>query len=137
MPLSLELGLIYLISEVLLTVTRRSRSRTGTKQDMNTLRVLWLVITASIAVGSAPATRGRPSFAGRGARNLGRQTGSADSNRGATKRVPAGKISRKSQDLALTRSTSLRAGSKQDEKSQKSRRFCVDELAGRNMLLSR
>jgi protein-S-isoprenylcysteine O-methyltransferase Ste14 len=51
MSLSLELGLVYLISELLLTVTRRSRSRTGTKQDRSTLRVLWLIIIASVAAG--------------------------------------------------------------------------------------
>ena len=51
MPLSLKLGLIYLISEILLTVTRRSRSQTGTKQDRSTLGVLWLVIFVSIAAG--------------------------------------------------------------------------------------
>jgi len=51
MALSLQLGLVYLISEVLLTVTRRSRSRTGTKQDQSTLGVLWLVIIVSIAAG--------------------------------------------------------------------------------------
>ncbi|MBA3607929.1 MAG: isoprenylcysteine carboxylmethyltransferase family protein [Chthoniobacterales bacterium] len=51
MPLSLKLGLVYLISEILLTVTRRSRSRTGTKQDRSTLRMLWLVIMVSIAAG--------------------------------------------------------------------------------------
>ena len=51
MSLSLQLGLVYLISEVLLTVTRRSRSRTGTKQDRSTLRVLWVVIMASVAAG--------------------------------------------------------------------------------------
>lgn len=33
MRLSLALGLIYLISELLLTVTRRGRSKTGEKQD--------------------------------------------------------------------------------------------------------
>jgi len=49
MSLPLELGLVYLISELLLTVTRRSRSRTGTKQDRSTLRVLWLIIMASVA----------------------------------------------------------------------------------------
>lgn len=38
MPLSLQLGLTHLISEVLLTVTHRSRSRTGKKQDRGTLR---------------------------------------------------------------------------------------------------
>jgi protein-S-isoprenylcysteine O-methyltransferase len=51
MQLSLQLGLVYLISELLLTVTRRSRSRTGTKQDRSTLRVLWVVIMASVAAG--------------------------------------------------------------------------------------
>jgi protein-S-isoprenylcysteine O-methyltransferase Ste14 len=51
MSLSLQLGLVYLISEVLLTVTRRSRSRTGTKQDQSTLCLLWLVIMVSIAAG--------------------------------------------------------------------------------------
>jgi protein-S-isoprenylcysteine O-methyltransferase len=51
MSLSLQLGLVYLISEVLLTVTRRSRSRTGTKQDRSTLGVLWIVIMVSIAAG--------------------------------------------------------------------------------------
>ena len=51
MPLSLQLGLVYLISELLLTITRRSRSRTGTKQDRSTLRVLWMVIMASVAAG--------------------------------------------------------------------------------------
>lgn len=51
MSVSLLLGLIYLISELLLTVTRRSRSRTGTKQDRSTLRVVWLVIMVSVAAG--------------------------------------------------------------------------------------
>src|SRR4249919_1627006 len=51
MSVSLLLGLVYLISESLLTVTRRSRSRTGSKQDRSTLRVVWLVITASVAAG--------------------------------------------------------------------------------------
>jgi protein-S-isoprenylcysteine O-methyltransferase len=51
MSLSLQLGLVYLFSEVLLTVTRRSRSRIGTKQDRSTLRVLWLVIMVSVAAG--------------------------------------------------------------------------------------
>ncbi len=51
MSLSLKLGLIYLTSEILLTVTRRSRSQTGTKQDRSTLGVLWLVILLSIAAG--------------------------------------------------------------------------------------
>ncbi len=57
MSLSLQLGLCYLISELLLTVTRRSRSRTGTKQDRSTLRVLWLVIMVSVAAGFYVASR--------------------------------------------------------------------------------
>ena len=56
MSLPLQLGLVYLISELLLTATCRSRSRTGTKQDRSTLRVLWLVIMASVAAGVYVAT---------------------------------------------------------------------------------
>ena len=51
MSVSLLLGLVYLISELLLTVTRRSRNRTGTKQDRSTLRVVWLVTMVSVAAG--------------------------------------------------------------------------------------
>lgn len=51
MSLSLELGLIYFASEVLLTITRRSRSKTGTKEDKSTLGVLWIVILVSIGLG--------------------------------------------------------------------------------------
>jgi protein-S-isoprenylcysteine O-methyltransferase Ste14 len=51
MSLSLVLGLIYLASEVLLTVTRRGRSKTGTKQDKSTLGMLWVVIAVSIMAG--------------------------------------------------------------------------------------
>ena len=51
MSVSLLLGLVYLISELLLTVTRRSCSRTGPKQDRSTLRVVWLVIVLSVAAG--------------------------------------------------------------------------------------
>src|SRR2546430_15999403 len=51
MSLPLELGLVYLISELLLTVTGRSRSRTGTKQDRSTLGMIWLVIAVSITAG--------------------------------------------------------------------------------------
>ena len=36
MTLSLQLGFIYLVSEILLNLTRRSRSKTGTKQDRST-----------------------------------------------------------------------------------------------------
>jgi protein-S-isoprenylcysteine O-methyltransferase len=51
MSLPLQLGLVYLISEVLLTVTRRSRTRTGTKQDKSTLLAVWVVIMASVVAG--------------------------------------------------------------------------------------
>jgi len=51
MHLSQKLGLFFLVSEFLLTVTRRSRSKTGTRQDQSTLGVLWLVIMASVAAG--------------------------------------------------------------------------------------
>ena len=57
MSLSLQLGLVYLFSEVLLTATRRSRSRTGTKQDRSTLGVIWMVIMVSIGAGVYVAMR--------------------------------------------------------------------------------
>ena len=51
MTLSLQLGFIYLVSEILLNLTRRSRSKTGTKQDRSTLGIIWLVIAISIMAG--------------------------------------------------------------------------------------
>src|SRR5256886_16149828 len=73
MSVSLLLGLVYLISELLLTVTRRGCSRTGTKQDRSTLRVVWLVIMVSVAAGiyvakqvPAAALPYQRSFAGAG-----------------------------------------------------------------------
>ena len=51
MSLTWEFGLIYLVSELLLTLTRRSRSKTGTKQDRSTLGIIWLVIAISITAG--------------------------------------------------------------------------------------
>jgi protein-S-isoprenylcysteine O-methyltransferase Ste14 len=45
-----HLGMAYLVSEVLLTITRRG-SGTGVRQDRSTLRVLWLVILLSVAAG--------------------------------------------------------------------------------------
>ena len=44
------LGCAYLISEVLLTVTRRSRGD-GVRQDKSTLGVLWMVIMLSVVAG--------------------------------------------------------------------------------------
>lgn len=58
MRLSGILGLIYFASELLLTITKRSRSKTGTKQDRSTLSVLWLVIIVSIAAGMYVASSG-------------------------------------------------------------------------------
>lgn len=51
MSLAREFGLIFLASEVLLNLTRRSRSKTGTKQDRSTLGIIWLVIAFSVTAG--------------------------------------------------------------------------------------
>ena len=51
MSLAWELGLFYLVSEILLNLTRRSCSKTGTKQDRSTLGILWLVIAVSVMAG--------------------------------------------------------------------------------------
>lgn len=48
MSLSSVLGLTYFASEVLLTISRRSRTKTGEKQDRSTLGMIWLVIGLSI-----------------------------------------------------------------------------------------
>jgi protein-S-isoprenylcysteine O-methyltransferase Ste14 len=52
------LGLLYLASELLLTVTHRSRGD-GARQDRSTLRVLWIVIMASVFAGIHVATHYR------------------------------------------------------------------------------
>jgi protein-S-isoprenylcysteine O-methyltransferase len=52
MSLSPLLGSIYFASEILLTITRRSRSKTGTKQDKSTLGMIWVVIGLSITAGT-------------------------------------------------------------------------------------
>jgi protein-S-isoprenylcysteine O-methyltransferase len=51
MRLSLVLGMIYLVSEIALSVTRRGRSKTGEKQDRSTLGVIWIVIMMSVVAG--------------------------------------------------------------------------------------
>src|SRR4051812_15868742 len=51
MSLSSLLGLIFFASEVLLTITRRSRTKTGAKQDKSTLGMIWVVIGLSLAAG--------------------------------------------------------------------------------------
>ncbi len=53
-----HLGLAYLVSELILTATRRSRGD-GARQDRSTLRVLWLVIMVSVAAGVFVATHFR------------------------------------------------------------------------------
>jgi protein-S-isoprenylcysteine O-methyltransferase len=58
MSLSPLLGWIYFASEILLTITRRSRSKTGTKQDKSTLGMIWVVIGLSIAAGAFVARSG-------------------------------------------------------------------------------
>lgn len=45
-----HLGLAYLVSELILAATRRSRGD-GARQDRSTLRLLWLVIMVSVGVG--------------------------------------------------------------------------------------
>ena len=52
MHLSLVLGLLYLASEILLALLRRTRESGGaTAQDRNSLRILWVVILLSIWLG--------------------------------------------------------------------------------------
>ena len=51
MRMSLLLGLIYFVSEVLLSITRRGRSATGQKQDRSTVGMIWVVIASSITAG--------------------------------------------------------------------------------------
>jgi hypothetical protein len=45
-----HLGLVYVVSEALLTMTRRSRG-TGERQDRSTLRLLWIIISLSVFAG--------------------------------------------------------------------------------------
>jgi protein-S-isoprenylcysteine O-methyltransferase len=54
--LSGALGLAFFFSEALLSFTRRSRSKTGVSQDRSTLRMLWIVIMASIFAAIYVAT---------------------------------------------------------------------------------
>src|SRR6476620_4113197 len=51
MSFSAKLGLVFFASEVLLTITRRSRTKTGAKQDKSTLGMIWVVIVLSIVAG--------------------------------------------------------------------------------------
>jgi protein-S-isoprenylcysteine O-methyltransferase Ste14 len=45
------LGLIYLVSEVLLIVARRSGKNADSTKDAGSLRFLWIIILASISLG--------------------------------------------------------------------------------------
>jgi len=51
MSFSAKLGLVFFASEVLLTITRRSRTKTGERQDKSTLGMIWVVIVISILAG--------------------------------------------------------------------------------------
>ncbi len=50
------LGFLFFASELLLTISRRSRGEGGVRQDRSTLRTLWIVILASVAAGVFVAT---------------------------------------------------------------------------------
>lgn len=58
MSLSSLLGLTFFASELLLTITRRSRTKTGERQDRSTLGMIWLVIALSISAGMFVARSG-------------------------------------------------------------------------------
>lgn len=51
MTLAAGLGLIYIVSEALLIVARRSRKSADSTKDAGSLRLLWIVILASISLG--------------------------------------------------------------------------------------
>ena len=51
MRLATCLGLIYLVSELLLIVARHSRKSVDSTKDAGSLRMLWIVILASISLG--------------------------------------------------------------------------------------
>jgi protein-S-isoprenylcysteine O-methyltransferase len=53
------LGLAYFISELLLSWSRRSRSKTGVSQDRSTLRMLWIVIMLSVGAAIYAGTHWR------------------------------------------------------------------------------
>ena len=45
------IGIVYFVSELLLSLTRRSRGKGFARQDQSTLRLIWIVIIASIIAG--------------------------------------------------------------------------------------
>lgn len=45
------IGILYLVSELLLTGTRRSRAKDFARQDQSTLHVIWIVIALSLLAG--------------------------------------------------------------------------------------
>lgn len=51
LPSPAQLGLAYLLSEVLLAVTRHANAKADSRHDRNSLRVLWIAIGLSIAAG--------------------------------------------------------------------------------------
>jgi protein-S-isoprenylcysteine O-methyltransferase len=57
-PISGLLGLIYMASEILLTITKHART-SGRSRDAQSWRLLWIVITLSITLGIFVAQRFR------------------------------------------------------------------------------
>ncbi|MFL6527850.1 MAG: methyltransferase family protein [Chthoniobacterales bacterium] len=51
LPSPALIGTAYFVSELLLSVTRRSRGEGFARQDQSTLRLIWIVIIASIVAG--------------------------------------------------------------------------------------
>lgn len=49
--LSALVGVVYFVSELLLSVTRRARGKGFARKDQSTLRVIWIVIAASLVGG--------------------------------------------------------------------------------------
>jgi protein-S-isoprenylcysteine O-methyltransferase Ste14 len=50
-PSSALLGLAYLVSEVLLGISKRSQRSAASRHDRNSLRILWTIITTAIFAG--------------------------------------------------------------------------------------
>lgn len=57
--LSLVIGITYFVSELLLSLTRRSRGAGYARQDRSTLPVIWIVIAASLLAGFVVARHWR------------------------------------------------------------------------------
>jgi protein-S-isoprenylcysteine O-methyltransferase len=53
--LAAAIGLAFFVSELLLTLTRRSRGKGYARQDRSTLRIIWIAIAASLIAGFVAA----------------------------------------------------------------------------------